>query len=74
MLIGLAADKKLPEVLLPFIQEKIFENPDATIRMQASNYFKRSGTDKTYFSIITFLIAFIVFTVWRAACVHASCP
>jgi len=48
MLIGLAADKKLPEVLLPFIQEKIFQNPDATIRMQASNYFKRPGTDKTY--------------------------
>src|SRR5215203_405261 len=48
MLIGLAADKKLPVILLPFIQEKIFENPDATIRMQASNYFKRPGTDKTY--------------------------
>ena len=48
MLIGLAADKKLPEVLLPFIQEKIFQNPDAAIRMQASNYFKRPGTDKTY--------------------------
>jgi len=48
MLIGLAADKKLPEALLPFIQEKIFQNPDATIRMQASNYFKRPGTDKTY--------------------------
>ena len=48
MLIGLAADKKLPAALLPFIQEKIFENPDATIRMQASTYFKRPGTDKTY--------------------------
>ena len=48
MLIGLAADKKLPVALLPFIQEKIFQNPDAAIRMQASNYFKRPGTDKTY--------------------------
>jgi putative heme-binding domain-containing protein len=48
MLIGLAADKKLPEVLLPFIQEIIFQNPDASIRMQASTYFKRPGTDKTY--------------------------
>jgi putative heme-binding domain-containing protein len=48
MLIGLAADKKLPAALLPYIQEKIFENPDATIRMQASTYFKRPGTDKTY--------------------------
>jgi putative heme-binding domain-containing protein len=48
MLIGLAADKKLPDALLPFIQEKIFQNPDATVRMQASSYFKRPGTDKTY--------------------------
>jgi putative heme-binding domain-containing protein len=48
MLIGLAAQNKLPKELLPYIEEKIFKNPDATIRMQASNYFKRPGTDKTY--------------------------
>lgn len=48
LLIGMAAEKKLPAVLLPFIQEKIFQNPDATIRMQAGNYFKRPGTDKSY--------------------------
>ncbi|MGI8635943.1 MAG: PVC-type heme-binding CxxCH protein, partial [Segetibacter sp.] len=48
LLIGLAAEKKLPDVLLPFIQEKIFQNPDPTVRVQASNYFKRPGTDKTY--------------------------
>jgi putative membrane-bound dehydrogenase-like protein len=48
LLIGLAADKKLPEKVLSFIEEKIFQNPDATIRVQAGNYFKRPGTGKTY--------------------------
>lgn len=48
LLIGLAAEKKLPQVLLPFIQEKIFQNPDATVRVQATNYFKMPGSDKTY--------------------------
>jgi putative heme-binding domain-containing protein len=48
MLIGLAAQNKLPKDLLAFIGEKIFTNPDATIRMQASDYFKRPGADKTY--------------------------
>jgi putative membrane-bound dehydrogenase-like protein len=48
MLIGLASEKKLPEKLIPFIREKIFLNPDATIRMQAGNYFARPGTEKRY--------------------------
>jgi putative heme-binding domain-containing protein len=48
LLIGMAAEKKLPSVLLPFIVEKIFQNPDATVRVQASKYFKRPGTDKIY--------------------------
>jgi putative heme-binding domain-containing protein len=48
LLIGLAAEKKLPQDLLPFIEDKIFQNPDATIRVQASDYFKRPGTDKAY--------------------------
>jgi putative membrane-bound dehydrogenase-like protein len=48
LLIGLAAEKKLPELLVPFIQEKIFTNPDPTVRVQASNYFKRPGSDKRY--------------------------
>ena len=46
MLIGMAAEKQLPELLLPFIEEKIFQNPDATIRLQAGNYFKRPGAGK----------------------------
>lgn len=48
LLIGLAAEKKLPAVVLPFIREKIFQNPDHTVRSQAGEYFKRPGTDKMY--------------------------
>lgn len=48
MLIGLAAEKKLPAVLAPFIEEKIFQNPNLTVRTQAGNYFKRPGTSKVY--------------------------
>jgi putative heme-binding domain-containing protein len=48
LLLGMAAEKKLPEILFPFVQEKIFLNPDATVRVQASSYFKRPGSDKTY--------------------------
>ncbi|MBD0295667.1 MAG: c-type cytochrome [Flavisolibacter sp.] len=48
LLIGLAAENKLPSILLPFIEEKIFQNPDPTVRVQAGKYFKRPGTDKTY--------------------------
>jgi putative heme-binding domain-containing protein len=48
MLIGMAAEKKLPPDLVPFIEEKIYQNPDATIRMQASDYFKRPGSDQIY--------------------------
>ena len=52
LLIGLAAEKKLPADVLPFIQEKIFLNPDPTVRSQAGEYFKRPGTDKMY-SVLT---------------------
>lgn len=48
LLIGMAAENKLPKQILPFIEETIFKNPDATIRMQASKYFKRPGSGKTY--------------------------
>jgi putative heme-binding domain-containing protein len=48
MLIGMAAEKKLPQILLPFIEEKIFQNPVAAIRMLAGDYFKMPGSDKTY--------------------------
>ena len=48
LLIGMAAEKKLPLELLPFIEDQIFQNPNASIRMQAGNYFKRPGSDKIY--------------------------
>ena len=48
LLIGLAAEKKIPAVLAPLVAEKIFENPDVTVRVQASDYFERPGSGKTY--------------------------
>lgn len=43
LLIGLAAEQKLPKELIPYVQEKIFTNPDPTIRVQAGKFFKRPG-------------------------------
>jgi putative membrane-bound dehydrogenase-like protein len=48
LLIGLAAENKLPKELLAFTEENIFKNPDPAVRVQASNYFKRPGANKTY--------------------------
>lgn len=48
MLIGLAAEKKLPAVVTPFVEAAIFNNPDITIRSQASKYFKRKGVGKIF--------------------------
>ncbi len=48
MLIGLAAENKLPVSVLPAVEEKIFSNPDITIRSQASKYFKRRGVGKIF--------------------------
>lgn len=48
LLIGLAAENKLPKQLLAFTEENIFKNPDPAVRVQASNYFKRPGVNKTY--------------------------
>jgi len=48
LLIGMAAENKLPKHILPFIEATIFKNPDATIRMQAGKYFKRPESGKTY--------------------------
>ncbi len=48
LLIGMAAENKLPKQLLPFIEEKIFNNPDPAVRVQAGNYFKRPGSGKVY--------------------------
>lgn len=48
LLVGLAAEKKLPSVLFPFVEGSIFKNPDATIRIQAGSYFKRPGSNKLF--------------------------
>jgi len=48
MIIGLMADKKLPTALIPVVAENIFTNPDLAVRIQAGEYFKRSGTDKIF--------------------------
>jgi putative membrane-bound dehydrogenase-like protein len=48
MLIGLVAENKLPSVVVPFVEAAIFNNPDITIRSQASKHFKRKGVDKIF--------------------------
>ena len=48
MLIGLAANNKLPQKVVPFVEEAIFKNPSAVVRVQAGKYFKRPGVDKIY--------------------------
>jgi putative heme-binding domain-containing protein len=48
LLVGMAAEKQLPQVLLPFIEEKIFQNPSPAVRVQAGNYFRRPGTEVKY--------------------------
>jgi putative membrane-bound dehydrogenase-like protein len=48
LLIGLMAENKLPALLLPVVQEHIFNNPDLSIRVQAGNYVKRKGAGKTF--------------------------
>lgn len=48
LLIGMAEEKTLPKDLFPFVEEKIFINPDATIRMQAGRYFKQPGSGRSY--------------------------
>ena len=48
MLIGLAAEKKIPKAILPFVEELIFNNPDQAVRTQAGKYFKRPGSGKIY--------------------------
>lgn len=48
MLIGLAAEKKLPQSLYPVIAAKIFDHPDPTIRSQAAVYFQQNKTSTQY--------------------------
>lgn len=48
MLIGLLADKKLPPMLVPVVQKKIFNNPDISVRVQAGKYLSRPGSTNNY--------------------------
>jgi putative membrane-bound dehydrogenase-like protein len=48
MLLGMAAENKLPNDLFPTVEKLIFNNPDQAVRIQASNYFKKPGTSKTF--------------------------
>ncbi len=48
LLIGLMAENKLPEILLPVVQKHIFSNADLSVRVQAGKYVKQSGGNKTY--------------------------
>jgi putative membrane-bound dehydrogenase-like protein len=41
LLIGMVAAKTLPKDLYPSVETLIFNNPDQSVRVQASNYFKR---------------------------------
>jgi hypothetical protein len=47
MLITMASENKLPQDLYPVVEEVIFKNPDAGVRIQASNVF-RSATGTSY--------------------------
>ena len=47
MLITMASENKLPRDLYPVVEKVIFKNPDAGVRMQASNVF-RSATGTSY--------------------------
>lgn len=46
MLVALAAENKLDEDLLTSLAEAVRQNPDMSVRIQASAYFKRSDTSK----------------------------
>ena len=48
LLIGMMAENKLPAILLPVVQEHIFNNPDLSVRIQAGKYVKRNPDGKTF--------------------------
>ena len=43
MLINLQANGQLPKDLIPVVEAVIFKNPDLSVRIQASSYFRKSG-------------------------------
>ena len=48
LLMGMAAEKKLPQDLYPVVENLIFSNPDQSVRIQALNYFKKPGATQSY--------------------------
>jgi putative membrane-bound dehydrogenase-like protein len=48
LLIGMMAENKLPSLLMPVVQQHIFNNPNLSVRVQAGKYIKHSGADKTF--------------------------
>jgi putative membrane-bound dehydrogenase-like protein len=48
LLIGLAAENKLPLSLLVTVERNIFNNPNAAVRIQAGKYFRRNGQNKIF--------------------------
>jgi putative membrane-bound dehydrogenase-like protein len=46
MLINLMADGKLPKDMIPIVEALIFKNPDLSVRIQASSYFRKKGNDE----------------------------
>ncbi len=47
VLVGLAADGKLPKGVAVAVSEVIFSNPDQSVRIMASDYFTKPGTTRT---------------------------
>jgi putative heme-binding domain-containing protein len=48
MLIAMLAENSLAKTLYPFVEEVIFKNPDQSVRIQASNYFKVPGSSHSF--------------------------
>ena len=48
LLIGMMAENKLPSLLMPVVEQHIFNNPNLSVRVQAGKYIKRSGADKIF--------------------------
>jgi len=46
MLINLMANDQLPKDLIPIVEVGIFKNPDLSVRIQASTYFKKKGNSE----------------------------
>lgn len=46
MLINLMANDQLPKDMIPVVEGLIFKNPDLSVRIQASTYFRKKGNDE----------------------------